>query len=155
MSLAANGPYRYDNLFRFPTETLSAVKDWFSDVTSWPGNKTAVPGDYSGKLLNIEPGLVYLTAAGSFNGSMRITINNEMTVDIPTHELWRPLRGLDGKGNLVSDSRFNELQIFGSEAAGNAAVLGKAFLSQVSPSITIDLHIVVFKKYTGLSICRL
>lgn len=135
-------------------ETLPGIKGWFKNLTAWP-EETVDPRNYSDRLLNIEPGLVYPARAGSFNGSMRITINNEMTVDIPIHELWRPLRGLDSGGNLVLDGRFNELQIFGSEAAGNAAVLGKAFLSQVSPFSAIDLHIIVSKKYTGLPVCRL
>lgn len=110
---------------------MGNVNSFFQDVTGWTQGPIADPHNYSANLVDLEPGWVYPAAAGSFNATLSITINNEFTVEIPTHELWRPLRGLDGSGNVVLDSRFNELQVYGSKAAGYAPVLGKAFLSQV------------------------
>ncbi|KAK4031426.1 hypothetical protein C8A01DRAFT_21342 [Parachaetomium inaequale] len=121
----------YDNLFRFPSGSLEAVDSFFKSATGWAGGPVSDPHNFSTNLVDLEPGLVYPAAAGSFNATLSITINNEFTVEVPTHELWRPLRGLDAAGNVALDSRFNELQIYGSKAAGYAPVLGKAFLSQV------------------------
>ena len=71
-------------------------------------------------------------ANGSFNGIMTVTLKGGMKVEIPTHELWRPLRGLDPDGNFILHGSHNELQIYGnSTALGDAPILGKAFLSQV------------------------
>jgi hypothetical protein len=100
-------------------------------MANWSGG-TVEPAKYSEKLVNLEPGLVYPKEAVPFNGSMRITIGDDLTVEIPFYELWRPLRGLDKTGDVVLDNDFNELQVYGSAAAGDAGVLGKAFLSQVS-----------------------
>ncbi len=47
----------------------------------------------------------------------------------------RPLRGLDKNGAPFLDSRFNELQVYGTEGIENSAVLGKIFLSQASPEL--------------------
>lgn len=123
---------RYDNLFRLAPETVDKVMTWFNDLTSYTGEPVK-PEKYNDKLLNLEPGLVYPRAAGSFNGSMRVTIGKDFTVDVPLHELWRPLRGLDSTGEMILHDGFNELQVYGADARESlyAPVLGKAFLSQV------------------------
>lgn len=123
---------RYDNLFRLAPETVDKVMTWFSDLTSYT-EEPVKPEKYNDKLLNLEPGLVYPRAAGSFNGSMRVTIGKDFTVDVPLHELWRPLRGLDSTGEMILHDGFNELQVYGADARESlyAPVLGKAFLSQV------------------------
>jgi hypothetical protein len=91
------------------------------------------PSEYQDHLANLEPGLVYpRSAAAAFNGSMRITLKGGLVVDIPVHEMQRPLRGLNSDGKPVLDPELTELQIYGREAPVFAPVLGKAFLSQVS-----------------------
>ena len=89
------------------------------------------PSEYADTLLNLEPGLVYPTIAGELNATLRLTINENQTVDIPLHEVQRPLRGLNPEGGYTTSSEFSELQIYGVPAEGYATVLGKAFLSQV------------------------
>jgi hypothetical protein len=68
---------------------------------------------------------------------MRITLQGGFVVDIPVHEMQRPLRGLDRDGQPVLDEDHTELQIYGREASGFAPVLGKAFLSQVTHSCLV------------------
>lgn len=97
------------------------------------------PTDYQNSLLNIEPGLVYPSSIKDLNVTLRITITDlsggqPQTVEIPFHELQRPLRGLDSKGVVVSDNNYTEIQIYKDGTANNAAVLGRAFLSQVLPT---------------------
>jgi len=121
---------RYDNLFRLPLETIESIKRLFNDLTGYQGNPVG-PQEYSKGLLNPEPGLVYPADAGSFNGSFRFVLENNLVVDIPAHELWSPLRGLDNDGALVTDRRYNELKVFHEESPADASVLGKVFLSQV------------------------
>jgi hypothetical protein len=85
--------------------------------------------------LNLEPGIVYPSSSGDFNATLRFTINNELTVDIPHYELERPLRVLDTDGNPVLDMNYNELQIYATPAPEDGPVVGKAFLSQVSAAV--------------------
>jgi hypothetical protein len=66
-----------------------------------------------------------------FNTTLKFTINYNQTVIIPFYEMQRNLRGLGSNGEVVVDDDYKELQIDGSPAAGDAAVLGKVFLSQV------------------------
>ncbi|KAK3317557.1 hypothetical protein B0T19DRAFT_293622 [Cercophora scortea] len=127
----------YDNLFRLPKSDLGRFKDFYTKYT----NSTAGalnPSDYKSTLLNLEPGIVYPKPAGAFNASLRFTINNELTVDIPHYEFERPLRGLDENGTVVLDQRNTELQIYGSPAPEDAPVLGKAFLSQLYLFVDYD-----------------
>ncbi|KAK4119131.1 hypothetical protein N657DRAFT_650550 [Parathielavia appendiculata] len=121
----------YDNLFRLPNNTLDQLRRFFASVTQHQ-DPPVPPNEYQHKIANLEPGLVYpRSAALSFNGSMRIILKGGFTVDIPVHEMQRPLRGLDQEGMPVLDQDFTELQVYGREAPGFAPVLGKAFLSQV------------------------
>jgi len=89
------------------------------------------PSEYSSRLFNLEPGLVYRKDPTPFNTTLKFTINYNQTVIVPFFEMERSLRGLDPDGEVIVDEDYNELQIFGSPAQGDAAVLGKVFLSQV------------------------
>lgn len=141
-----------------PNNTVDDIRHFVESVSGYSG-QTVGPTAYRDKLLNLEPGVVYPASSGSsFNGTMRLTIENDLTVDIPFYELDMPLRGLDGQGNPVLDPDYRELQIYGSAASGDAPVLGKAFLSQVS-SLVAQRHRVgvasnnrVLDRYTWLSI---
>ncbi|KAK4182894.1 hypothetical protein QBC35DRAFT_139597 [Podospora australis] len=119
----------YDNLFRLPDETLSTLRDYIHLIAG-SQVKFVGPSEYSNELANLEPGLVY-PASVDFNATLRFTINDNMTIDVPHYEFQRPLRGLDQNGTMVLDPKFHELQIYGDPAPLNAPVLGKAFLSQV------------------------
>jgi len=92
--------------------------------------------DYADSLVNLEPGLVYHSDAGQFNTTLRFTLKpkgskDSLTIEIPQYEFQRPLKGLDQDGAVKVDTNYTELQIYGEPAAGDAAVLGKVFLSQV------------------------
>lgn len=119
----------YDNLFRLPDETLSTLRDYVNQIAG-SRVKFLGPGEYSKRLVNLEPGLVF-PAGVDFNATLRFVINDNMTIDVPHYEFQRPLRGLDENGTIVLDPSFHELQIYGDPAPLNAPVLGKAFLSQV------------------------
>ncbi|KAK0624929.1 hypothetical protein B0T17DRAFT_462990, partial [Bombardia bombarda] len=120
----------YDNLFRMPEPILDQVQAFFKQHTSHLEDPV-LPAAYSNKILNLEPGIVYPSSAGQFNATLRFTINNGLTVDIPSYEFQRPLRGLDANGSVVLDPDYNELQIYGSPAPEDGPVVGKAFLSQL------------------------
>ncbi|KAK3349008.1 hypothetical protein B0T25DRAFT_546981 [Lasiosphaeria hispida] len=120
----------YDNLFRVPQAVLDTFQSAFKEVTKFTGERVQ-PSEYKNALLNLEPGIVFPKDAGDFNATLRFTINYNQTVDIPFYELLRPLRGLDQKGKVVVEEKYNEVQIYASPAPGDAPVLGKAFLSQV------------------------
>jgi len=75
--------------------------------------------------------LVFPSTAGAFNASLMISIENGPTVLVPSHELVRPLRGLDLNGVPVVNNSFNEVQIFHQPAPEDGPVLGKALLSQL------------------------
>ena len=66
---------------------------------------------------------------------MKVTLEGGLTVNIPSHELLRPLRGLDSQGQPAVDPNFSELAVYSSEAVEDSSVLGKVLLSQ--------LHLVV------------
>jgi len=119
----------YDNLFRLPSPFLNDIKGMLAQVSV--NNSAPVGSSQYKSLFNLEPGLVYPSSAGTFSVSMEITINEGLTVTIPSHELVRPLRGLDENGMQAIDTRFNEVQVYGEPAPEEAPVLGKAFLSQV------------------------
>ncbi|KAK3313168.1 hypothetical protein B0H66DRAFT_485509, partial [Apodospora peruviana] len=123
----------YDNLFRMPEGYLTLFKSFFRDFTLHPDEPVG-PEEYQNMLLNLEPGIVYPTSAGDFNATLRITINGtngQLTVDVPPHEFQRPLRGLDKDGNVVLDTAYNELQMYGLPPSANGPVIGKALLSQL------------------------
>lgn len=126
----ANKDSSYDNLFRMPQQEANDIRDLIKDVTKYAGDPI-LPAAYQDILLNLEPGIVYPKSAGEFNMTMRITINNELTVQVPHYELQRPLRGLDKDGKVVSNDAYNELQIYGDNPAENSPVIGKAVLSQL------------------------
>lgn len=119
----------YDNLFRLPSPNLQDITTMFAQVSA-SNNAPVDSSQYQG-LYNLEPGLVYPSSAGAFSVSLEITIDNGLTVTIPSHELVRPLRGLDANGTQIVDTRFNEVQIYGRPAPEDGPVLGKAFLSQL------------------------
>ncbi|KAK4446256.1 hypothetical protein QBC34DRAFT_150854 [Podospora aff. communis PSN243] len=114
----------YDNLFRMPKNLLGQFKDLLKGTP-------VEPSAYADKLVNLEPGIVYRKDTADFNATLRFTINYNQTVEVPFYEVQRSLRGLDANGAVVVDPDYNELQIYGTPADGDAAVLGKAFLSQL------------------------
>ncbi|KAK0729628.1 hypothetical protein B0H67DRAFT_3482 [Lasiosphaeris hirsuta] len=120
----------YDNLFRVPQAVLDTFQTVFKQATKFSGDSVQ-PSEYQSSLLNLEPGIVFPKDAGDFNATLRFTINYNQTVDIPVFELIRPLRGLDSKGKVVVNEKYNEIQIYASPAPEDAPVLGKAFLSQI------------------------
>ena len=81
-----------------------------------------------------EPGLIYPFLSNStakFGGSMIITIGDNLTVELPTSELWNPVRGLAPDGSRMVNTNFSELAVYQTPAPENAAVLGKSFMSQI------------------------
>ncbi len=116
-----------------PGPVLNNVKRFFKEQTGHKDDPVK-PTTYKDSLLNLEPGLVYPVEAGNLNATFRFTISGldgDQTVIVPFHELQRPLRGLNLEGKVVADNRYTELQIYSEPAENDAAVLGKAFLSQV------------------------
>lgn len=73
---------------------------------------------------------MYPASAGPITASLRIALDNGLSVDIPSYELVRPLRGLDTNGSPIVDTDFNEVQIYYQADPENGPVLGKGFLSQ-------------------------
>ena len=114
----------YDNLFRFPSSILQP----FEDATGW---STDTAANVDPNLYIAEPGLYYPQMKG-FNGSLIFTLNNGFVVEIPNEELANPLRGIDRNGARVLQPNITEVSIFFQAGRLNTAVLGKAFLSQVS-----------------------
>lgn len=113
----------YDNHFRLGSSKVN-------DIVKAAGinlvNRTDYPDIY-----NMEEGLVFSSAL-QLTMSIEITIENKFTVTIPTHEIVNPLRGLNPEGQFALDPKFTEIGIFRSNPLEDSAVLGKAFLSQVS-----------------------
>ncbi|KAK3900292.1 hypothetical protein C8A05DRAFT_36076 [Staphylotrichum tortipilum] len=145
LTRSSNTPFclePYDNLFRLPS--TKPVTDWFADVTGWNDGLATVK-EYSSKLVDLEPGLVFSSKAPSFDGSMTIEVSGDMVVEIPLYELWRPLRGLDAHGTYQLNNNYTELQIYAAEGEGDAAVLGKAFLSQVYLFVDYDATPPIFR----------
>ncbi|KAM7192338.1 hypothetical protein V8F20_008929 [Naviculisporaceae sp. PSN 640] len=122
----------YDNLFRMPDTKVVLFTGLVQKFTGKSLDTIGVK-DYQNELLNIEPGIVYPSDFGNFNISLRITINNSLTVEIPPHEFQRPLKGLDKTGKPVVDMEKTEMQIYGYTAnePQDSPVFGKAFLSQL------------------------
>jgi len=120
----------YDNLFRMPGPVLDQFQTLFQETTGYSSNHVR-PSDYHDGLLNIEAGMVYPTSLEQFNASLRLTLNYNLTIDIPWYEFQRPLRGLNADGDVAIDTNFTEYMIFEVPAEGDAPVLGKVFLSQV------------------------
>lgn len=115
----------YDNLFRMPENLLGQFQQLLK-------GSLVEPKEYADKLFNLEPGLVYRKDSGAdLNATLRFTINYNQTVEIPFYEVQRSLVGLDTNGSVVVDADYNQLQIFPLPAPGDAAVLGKVFLSQL------------------------
>jgi hypothetical protein len=109
---------------------LSRIKDTFIQATKTNTSVFVDPSAYS-PLFNLEPGLVYPSSIGGFNASFLFTLDSGLTIEIPQHELERPLRVLDTDGSRVLEPAYNELQIFGTAAPEDGPVVGKGFLSQV------------------------
>lgn len=95
-------------------------------------------------LFDMEPGLVFPHNRGPVDMSMDITLANGFKVTIPSHELVRPMRGLNNEtGELMADPDFDEITVYSANPStpgtsdpygipvGNSAVFGKVFLSQV------------------------
>lgn len=126
----SNALSRYDNQFRLPQATWDVFLQYFKQHTNYSGPLVS-PSTYSPGW-NVEPGLVYPSSFKNFNATLRFTIDNGLTVDIPHYEVERPLRVLDTDGRPSLNTSYQELQIFNTAAPEDAPVLGKAFLSQVS-----------------------
>jgi len=60
-----------------------------------------------------------------------IKLDNGFSINIPSDEFEKPLRGLDINGAPTVNHSLREIQVFQSPAEGNTIVLGRAFLSQV------------------------
>jgi len=121
---------RYDNLFRLPNATL---QDIIGQIRKFiPASQGPLPASNYSHLYNLEPGLVYPSSAGDLDPTLRISLLNGPTITIPTHEIIRPLRGLDQSGAMVLDTGYNEVQIYGNPAPEDGPVMGKALLSQVN-----------------------
>ncbi|CAG8683403.1 12207_t:CDS:2, partial [Acaulospora colombiana] len=112
----------YDTLFRFPQTTLNA----FAEATNFVNGSLPDPSQF----YIVEPGLTY-PSSPAFNGSLKITLDYDFVVEIPTEELAHPLRGISPTGERVTMSNTTELNIFRQVALLDTAVLGKAFLSRV------------------------
>jgi len=83
----------------------------------------------------MEPGLVFPSASlAGVTVTLRATLDNGQTVIVPSHELVRPVRGLDQAGKPKVNTNFTEFAIYDGEAPEDAIVLGKAFLSTVRRS---------------------
>lgn len=136
---------RYDNQFRFPTSILNQIKEALG------GDDVLIDTSQHSGLYSVEPGLTY-DASANISFSILLTIEDGLTVEIPSHELGqlfsdlcnafenshlavRPLRGLDDDGVPVVNSSLTEVQVFAEEGPGQGPVLGKVFLSQVVVSI--------------------
>ena len=63
--------------------------------------------------------------------TLRATLENGLQVTVPSHELVRPVRGLDQKGVPQVYTNFTEIAIYDGPAPEDAIVLGKSFLSSV------------------------
>jgi hypothetical protein len=88
-------------------------------------DSSLVPPD----LYIVEPRLNYNT---SFNGSLVFTIRGGLEVEIPSHELAGPMRGIDKRGKRVIQENITTVNIFNENSPDNTASLGKVFLSQES-----------------------
>lgn len=71
----------------------------FMSVTAW----SKMIGYNPNSLFLPEPGLTYPSSIG-FNGSLKFTLDDGFTVEIPNSELQHPLRGLDEGGDYALQS---------------------------------------------------
>ena len=125
---------RYDNLFRFPTSYTKVLKEQLL-VSYVDADKDQVSASSYSGIRNLEPGLVFPSKPlAGVTMTLRATLDNGLTVIVPTHELLRPLRGLDQSGTPQVDTNLTEIAIYDGEAPEDAIVLGKAFLSTVGPA---------------------
>jgi hypothetical protein len=80
---------------------------------------------------NPDSGLVFPSSAVNFTVTLKATLDNGLTVTIPSHELLRPVRGLDQAGKPQLATEWTEVAIYEDSAPDDAIVLGRAFLSTV------------------------
>ena len=128
-----------------------------------------------GDLLDLEPGLIYSVT----NSDIKyLAISLEITLDgsqhkytVPAEEMVAPLRGLNKSGAPDHDDNFREVAIYRDPGFEKAAVLGRAFLSQVhhhTPPFALPLSRCCSRwshmakqgspanfESTGISVCRL
>ncbi|KAK4233353.1 hypothetical protein C8A03DRAFT_38945 [Achaetomium macrosporum] len=118
----------YDNLFRFPSEYIDRLKSQISPRFV-AADKGPLPESSYPDIYNLEPGLVYNTS-DNFKVTMKVSFDNGLTVTIPSHEMVRPLRGIDKNGVPQAEPGYREVAVYAAQAPEDAVVLGKAFLSQ-------------------------
>lgn len=141
----------YDNLFRVPGTMMAELKRSFRTMTGYEGEAirytTATSASDPRELRELqeiyvpEPGLIYpyiAKSTGMFDGSLVITLDNGFSVEIPTEELYNPVRGIAKDGSRVVNQNFTELGVYQDEAPEDAAVLGKVFLSRVYLYVDYD-----------------
>jgi hypothetical protein len=141
----------YDNLFRIPGTMMAELKRGFAGMTGYEADPirytTAISSSDPQELKELqeiyvpEPGLIYpyfANSTGMFNGSLVITLDNGFSVEIPTEELYNPVRGIAKDGSRVVNRNFTELAVYQDEAPEDAAVLGKVFLSRVYLYVDYD-----------------
>ncbi|KAK4207982.1 hypothetical protein QBC37DRAFT_454159, partial [Rhypophila decipiens] len=123
----------YDNLFRLPLAQLERLRSHIEHPASLSFPR------FSGnpRILIAEPGLIYETSR-SLNASLDIKFENGFSVNIPSDEFEKPLRGLDINGSPTVNHTLREIQVLQSPADGNTIVLGRAFLSQAYLSVDYD-----------------
>ncbi|KAM7195741.1 hypothetical protein V8F20_007311 [Naviculisporaceae sp. PSN 640] len=103
---------------------------------------THFSGTKKSEFLVLEPGLSFQTSLfPDFNMSLFITIRNGPVIEIPSHEMKRPLKGLAGDGSPVVDQNHTEILMFSQPNVGNASSFGRSFLSQVYLFVDLDNRI--------------
>lgn len=80
-----------------------------------------------------EPGFRFPSRL-AFDGSLTIKLEGGFVIDIPPHEMSRPLRGIDANGKRVLQENVTEVAVFHEANVLGKMAFGKAFLSQVSES---------------------
>ena len=129
----------YDGKIRLPPIPL----DTFQRLTGYYASDIEL--DQSNFAL-VEPGLLY--NGPKFAGSLTVTLKGGLEVKIPNSELCQPARALDRDGQYVSLGNISEVNIYNRSAPLNAAVLGRAFLSQIYLAVNYDKK--KFRLYTGV-----
>lgn len=118
-------------MFRFPAGYISDFRTQLKDYVPADQDPVDAKEAYP-DLRNLEPGLVF--PSDSLKGltvTMRVTLDNGVTVTVPSEELVRPVRGLGQDGKPKINTNYTEIAIYEGGAAEDAMVLGKAFLSTV------------------------
>ncbi|KAM7186660.1 hypothetical protein V8F20_011293 [Naviculisporaceae sp. PSN 640] len=81
-----------------------------------------------------EPSLAFFSKQATFNLTLIVALVGGFVVEIPSHEMLKPLRGLGADGSTVIDDKITEIPV-SSTSAGNTGdeplSLGRSFLSQV------------------------